>query len=126
MHANEGVDIDRIIELVKPLLDKAAGGSLRLTPIQINDTKMQSMGEVPRVRFEITQRMQDDPFAKRQLPNVGFYLKSLSKIPVRFRVEVYPMLGDRIFGVIQDPKKYYTGETVWGPFDCMHAYLLSF
>lgn len=86
-------------------------------PIDMAPETRQRLAEVPRVEFSITQRLANNPFQKREFPNVGFSLKNLNRFPIKVRVEALPILGGKKLGLIQDRKNYYNGKTVWGPYD---------
>jgi len=86
-------------------------------PIEIHQKSHNVLREVPRIDFGITQRIANNPFQKREFPNVGFFLKNINRFPIKVRVEALPILGGEKLGFIQDRKKYYNGETIWGPYD---------
>lgn len=104
-----GIDVDRIILTVKPLLDKAAGRSVKLTPLPV-ETRRQEQRSFPRLNMEITQRIIGHPHDKREFPSVGFNMFNPNDYPIRVKLELRTILGGRNLGLIQDRKGYYSGK----------------
>lgn len=78
-------------------------------------TKIQrnSSDSPPKILFEITQQIYNQPNKKRLLPNVGANLFNINDYPIRVKVKARTILGGKNLGLIQDEKKYYSGETLW-------------
>jgi hypothetical protein len=100
-----------------PLPDRSVLYGLPSWPIKIPEDMQQKLRETPRVSFKITQRIKGNPFQKRRFPSVGFNLISKSRFPIKVRIEALPKLGNKKLALIQDRKRYYSGETICGPYD---------
>jgi hypothetical protein len=85
------------------------------------DSQVQYRYGRPKIDFGITQSIYDPktqsflpPLFKFHFPKVGFDMFNLNDYPIKVRVKIRMILGDRSLGLIPDPKGHYNGEAEMG------------
>lgn len=67
----------------------------------------------PVIDFRITQSVRNNLQIRRKFPSIGFNISNPNDYPLRAKVEVRPILGEKDLGLLKDSKGYYSGEELW-------------
>ena len=88
-------------------------------PLSISQHIAEKVSRFPIVHFKITQAVQNNPMIKRNIPNVGFNIRSWNDSPIKAKVKARVFLGDKDLGLIKGSRRsgkymgYYDGKTLW-------------
>lgn len=109
-------------ELLRSALDNLIAPeqkAVKETPPAIKQLPAEEERRFPLVHFNITQAIRNNPKFKRNLPDVGFNMRSWNDIPIMARVKARVFLGKEDLGLVKGYRRagkcmgYYDGKTVW-------------
>lgn len=109
-------------ELLRSVLDNLAEPKQKKaerTPTSVRQLSAEEKRRFPLVHFNITQAVQNNPRIKRNLPNVGFNMRSWNDSPLMAKVEAGVFLSGKDLGLVKGSRRggkymgYYDGNTLW-------------
>ena len=113
-------------ELIRRFFDSYQNYSPNVTQKNLGlrtQSSNQSMNKnsSPLVHFEITQSLKETNL-KRQLPEVGFFIRSWNDYPIRVRTKAKVSLGSKPLKILKNRVGNYDGTTLWN----LNPYAIAF